>query len=364
MPSLMCLGLVLLAACSSSTTAAQASPTSTWATQASTGPGGISALVAAAKAEGQLNVIGLPPDWANYGKLMDGFQAKYGIKINASNPNAISQDEIDAMTKAGKSRSAPDVLDLNMTVALANALEFAPYKVLTWDSIPSAQKNDDGMWYQDYGGYMSVGYDTAKLPAVTRFEDLLLKQFKGKVAIAGDPLVDDTALAAVMTVALSEGGSLDNIAPGVAFFHALKLKGNFQPAHATQASVKAGSTPVTMEWEFISRSHFDDVPTWKVVIPGFSPLGVFYAQAINKNAPHPAAARLWEEYLYSVDGQNQWLKAGLRPVELEALQNAGTADSDGLAALPASTGTAQFIAPSQLDAARKYLVANWVKAVG
>ena len=30
----------------------------------------------------------------------------------------------------------------------------------------------------------------------------------------------------------------------------------------------------------------------------------YYFQAINKDAPHPAAARLWQEFLYSDEGQN------------------------------------------------------------
>lgn len=42
--------------------------------------------------EGQLNVIALPRDWANYGVLMDNFTRKYGIKITDANPDGSSQD--------------------------------------------------------------------------------------------------------------------------------------------------------------------------------------------------------------------------------------------------------------------------------
>ena len=52
----------------------------------------------------------------------------------------------------------------------------------------------------------------------------------------------------------------------------------------------------------------------------------YYAQAINKNAPHPAAARLWQEFLYSDEGQNLWLAGKARPVRLDAMTDAGTAD--------------------------------------
>ena len=352
-------------ACSGSSTTAASHQADPWIgkTSAAAG-GGMDALVAAAKAEGTLNVIGLPRDWAHYGALIDGFSSHYSIKVNDLDPNAVSQDEIDAAAKAGKTKNAPDVFDLNMTVALANARSFAPYKVAEFDSIPAGQKEIDGLWVQDYGGYMAIGEDTAKLPAVTQMADLLKPNFKGKVALKGDPNLDDNALAAVMMVALNVGGTLDNIAPGVAFFHQLHLKGNFNAYHATQSSVNSAQTPLVFDWEFLSRVHTADIPTWQVTILGSQVLGTYYAQAINANAPHPAAARLWEEYLYSTTGQNEWLRGGVRPVEMAALQTTGTIDPTAQAALPTVVGTPLFLTPSQITAARAYLAANWAKAVG
>jgi putative spermidine/putrescine transport system substrate-binding protein len=48
------------------------------------GLGGMAALVDAAKKEGALNVIALPPDRANYGQVIRGFQAKYGLAVNSA----------------------------------------------------------------------------------------------------------------------------------------------------------------------------------------------------------------------------------------------------------------------------------------
>ena len=99
--------------------------------------GGMDALVAAAKKEGALNVIALPPDWANYGKIIEGFKAKYGITVNSAQPDAASQDEINAAKQLKGTDRAPDVFDLGQAVALANTDLFAPYKVSTFDSIPT-----------------------------------------------------------------------------------------------------------------------------------------------------------------------------------------------------------------------------------
>ena len=64
------------------------------------------ALIAAAKAEGQLTTIALPHDWCGYGAVIAGFKAKYGLKINELNPDASSGDEIEAI-KANKDNKGP-----------------------------------------------------------------------------------------------------------------------------------------------------------------------------------------------------------------------------------------------------------------
>jgi putative spermidine/putrescine transport system substrate-binding protein len=96
--------LLLTVGCSSSgSSSASGSSTSSgtnWATASSVSAGGgMTALVAAAKKEGQLNVITLPSDWANYGTIMKDFTAKYGIKINDANPDGSSQDELNAVNQ-------------------------------------------------------------------------------------------------------------------------------------------------------------------------------------------------------------------------------------------------------------------------
>jgi putative spermidine/putrescine transport system substrate-binding protein len=324
----------------------------------------MSALVTAAKKEGKLNVIALPPDWANYGAILSGFTKKYGIPIDSANPNGSSQDEVNAVQQLAGTTRAPDVLDIGMAVALANTNLFAPYKVQTWNDIPDSQKEPTGLWFQDYGGYMSIGYDSNKVPTITAVSDLLGSAFRGKVALNGDPTKANAALNGVMMASIANGGSPDDISKGVAFFHQLKVKGNFVPVQATTATVKQGQTPVVFDWDYLSAAHGADVPTWKVFVPSNAILGGYYAQAINKQAPHPAAARLWEEYLYSTAGQNFWLEGLARPVEMAAMQQAGTIDQAAAAKLPPVNGTPIFLTADQATAAKNYLAAHWAQAIG
>jgi putative spermidine/putrescine transport system substrate-binding protein len=327
--------------------------------------GGMDALVKAAKKEGELNVIALPPTWANYANIIKGFGDKYGIKINSAQPDAASQDEINAANQQKGKSTAPDVFDLGQSVALANTSMFAPYKVATFGDIPDQYKDADGTWVNDYGGYMSIGYDSKKVPAPSTVDDLLKSDYKGKVALNGDPTQAGAAFAGVMMVALSQGGSADDIAPGVEFFKKLKSAGNFLPVDPTEATVDSGQTPVVIDWDYLNAAYSKKLPSWKVVIPsGADPVAGYYFQAINKDAPHPAAARLWEEYLYSDEGQNLWLAGGARPVRADAMEKAGSIDKTAYDALPKVEGTPVVVSEEQNKKAATYLSSNWAKAVG
>jgi putative spermidine/putrescine transport system substrate-binding protein len=258
------------------------------------------------------------------------------------------------------------VVDVGLAVAVANASLFAPYEVSTWSDIPSPQKDPTGLWYEDYGGYMAVGY-SSKFGTITSLNDLLGPKFKNAVALNGNPTSANAALNGVMMASLAEGGSVSDIGPGVSFFQKLKAAGNFSPIQATGASIKSGTTPVVFDWDYLNLPSYVGVSNWKVFIPQNAVLGGYYAQAINKNAPHPAAARLWEEFLYSqtaAGGQNLWLEGGARPVEQQAMASNGSINSTAASALPTVTGTPEFLSETQSTAAAQYLATNWAKAVG
>jgi putative spermidine/putrescine transport system substrate-binding protein len=329
--------------------------------------GGLDALVTAAKKEGQLNVIALPPDWANYGEIIKAFGDKYGIKVNSAQPDGSSQDEINAADQLKGQDKAPDVFDLSPAVATANVAKFAPYKVSTFADVPDTLKDASGTWVNDYGGYMSIGYDSSKVPAPTSVADLLKPEYKGKVALNGDPTQAGAAFNGVVMAALGSGGSADDIAPGVDFFSKLKKAGNLLPVDPSPTTIESGQTPVVFDWDYLNVAQGAKLTgkvQWKTVVPANAVVGSYYTQAISKDAPHPAAARLWEEFLYSDAGQNLWLKGSARPVRADSMVKAGTIDATAYAALPKVEGTPVFLTDAQTTKAKDYLTANWSKAIG
>jgi putative spermidine/putrescine transport system substrate-binding protein len=365
-----------MAACSSSSGGGGGSnaPTSTgWntATSAQAG-GGMDALIAAAKAEGTLNVIALPRDWANYGELMDNFTAKYGIKINDASPTGTSAEELNAIkTLQGQDR-APDVVDVGMAFAYSGTDDglYAPYQVATWNDIPDGAKDPDGNWYSDYGGVIAIGCDASKVnPCPTSFKDLDKPAYKGMVTLNGDPTGANAAINGVAAVALAKGGTLDNIQPGIDYFAQLNKDGIYKPVQRSPSTIETGETPIVIDWDYLIAAYTSQLAAkghqWTVTIPADSTaLAGYYAQAVSKTAPHPAAGRLWMESLYSVEGQNGFLKGGARPVTMDAMTKAGTIDATLAAALPTVPGTPVVPNRAQAAAMAQLLVDKWPSHVG
>ncbi len=363
-----------LAACSGSASAsggASAVPKASAAVAASAKDfGGMKGLEAAANAEGKLNVITLPPSWANYGKIIAGFEKKYPkIKITSQNPNGSSADEVAAIKSQGTGANAPDVVDIGTAVLDANKDLFTPYKVANWADIPADYKDADGLWYYDYTGLMSIGYDSSKVKAPTALSDLLKPEYKGKVAIKGDPTQANEAASAVYLAAAQSGGGADDVQPGIDFFGKLKKAGNMISVLPTQATVNSGQTPVVVQWSFNNvawgaAGGSTGNPNWKtVVLPGTA-IGSYYNQSINKNAPNPAAARLWEEYVYSPEVQNLYLAAGAYPATLKAMTDAKTVDDATLKSVGEPPAELVQLTADQATKAAAALKSGWSKAIG
>ncbi|MCI9858419.1 ABC transporter substrate-binding protein [Microbacterium proteolyticum] len=326
--------------------------------------GSLSDLETAAKAEGQLNVIALPRTWANYGEILDLFAQKYPeITVNEQSPDVSSAEEIQAADANQGLDTAPDVFDLGLAVALQNTDKFAAYKVATFDDIPDALKEPSGLFVGDYGGYMSVGYDSARFPAPTQLSDLMKPAYKGAVAINGDPTQAGSAFAAVGLATVQQDGTLDDFTPGIDFFGELNEVGNFLKVDPTDATIASGETPVVFDWDYLNAVQTSAVPSWKtVVLPGTGYAG-YYNQAINKDAPNPAAARLWQEFLYSDEVQNLWLKGGARPARMEAMTSAGTIDTALADALPEAPTETVVPSEEQSTVAGETLGQKWATAV-
>jgi putative spermidine/putrescine transport system substrate-binding protein len=361
---------ILFAACSAGATSAPASESAAASGSAAAGGTDLTALIAAAKQEGGLTTIALPRSWCNYGALLDGFTAKYGIPINNLNPDGSSQQELDAITanKTNKGPAAPDVVDVGLSYgpkAVSEGL-VTPYKVSTWADIPDSAKDADGNWYGDYYGVMAFEVNTSVVKNVPQDWSDLLTQPKNSVALAGDPTQSNQAVSAVWAAGLGNGGSLDNAQPGLDFFKKLNDAGIFVPVIGKTATVAQGETPIRIAWTYNALADKDSLkgnPPITVVVPKSGRLGGMYVQAISAFAPHPNAAKLWMEYLYSDEGQIAWANGYCNPIRYDAMVKANKIPADVAAKLPDSAGAA-LPTLAQIEAANKTITTGWATSVG
>jgi putative spermidine/putrescine transport system substrate-binding protein len=353
-----------IAAVASIGSGAAASGAANWSTATSAaGGGGLAALVAAAKAEGTLNLIADPFNWTNYGQIITSFAKKYGIKVNDVNKEGTSQEEITALQTLGSQSRAPDAVDVGQSYALANPSLFAHYKVATWKLIPAANKAANGAWANDYGGYVSIGCNTKLITVCPKsFKSLTDPMYKNDIALDNSPVTANSAFSGVWAAALANGGSFNNIQPGIDFFQTLHKDGNFVETPGLAGAIASGQTPIVIDWDYnnaataiANAGKFK----WTTAVPTDASYAAYYAQAISAKAPHPAAARLWLEYLYSATGQNLWLKGLGRPVELAAMIKSGTVNKTYLKALPVVSKAAQYPTSAQVTAAEAVVAQKW-----
>jgi putative spermidine/putrescine transport system substrate-binding protein len=337
----------------------------------------LTALYEAAKAEGQLTTIALPHDWCGYGAVIEAFKAKYpGITINELNPDAGSGDEIEAI-KANKGNTgpqAPDVIDVGLSFGPSSKAEglIQPYKVSTWDSIPDSAKDAEGYWYGDYYGVLAflVNKDlVANSP--TTWADLKKPEYANQFALAGDPRVANQAIQSVYAAGLASGGTAgaDAGTKGLAFMAELNKAGNFVPVIGKAAPVAQGTTPIVVAWDYNAlawRDGFAGNPNAEVIVPSDAVVAGVYVQAISAYAPHPNAAKLWMEYLYSDEGQLGWLAGYCHPIRFNDMATRGVIPADLLAKLPDPALYAKAVFPTldEQAAAKAEITANWDAVVG
>ena len=334
-------------------------------------------LVAAATAEGALTVIALPHDWCGYGAVIDGFKAMYpGITVNELSPDAGSADELEAIraNKDNTGPQAPDVIDVGLAYG-PQAMEeglIQPYKVATWDTIPDSAKDADGFWYGDYYGVMAFGVNTDLVPnPPADWADLMKPEYANAFALSGDPRSGNQSMMSIMSAGMAAGmePGAESATAGLDFIAALNAAGNFVPVAGKTASIAQGTTPIVAAWDYnllAWRDSLNGNPPMEVYVPTLGTIAGVYVQAISAYAPHPNAAKLWMEYLYSDAGQLGWLAGYCHPIRFNDLIARGVVPQEMLDALPPAESYAAAVFPTleQQAAHREVVTTGWDTVVG
>lgn len=331
------------------------------------GPIDLQTLMTHAKQEGQLQAIGIPPEWADYKDILAGYTSHYSIPISYKVEAEYSSAQELVVFKNSISHPHGDIGDVGFKfgpTAIQEGL-ITPYIHSKWSDIDASLKDANGYWCTEYYGAQAfvINTDIVKSPP-TSFAQLLSGNYKNMVGIDGDPRQANDAFLAVFSAALANGGSADNIQPGVDFFAKLKKNGNFTAARSSVANIGKGEVAIAVMWDYLGLGFRDQLagkPNIQVVIPSDGSIAGPYVSIVNKTAPDPFAARLWIEYIFSDEGQLFYLKGYAHPARYQALVAANAVPADLAAKLPPASQYANIKFPTldQLNAASTIVTNNW-----
>jgi len=323
----------------------------------------------AADTEAQVNLIALPDNWANYKGILEAFRVKYPmVKNPVANPDGSSADELTAVETLKGQPDMPDALDVSPAIAQEVDTKglWEPYKPCGFDEIPTDMKDPDGKWVAAYYGVMAIGAnDTIVKTAPTSFKELLDPMYKGQVALNGDPREAGAAFASVMAASIANGGSFDDIMPGIEYFAKLKASGNMTGTDVTEASVLSGDTPVWIDWTYnypgLAPKLTENGITVSIKVPTDGVYGGYYAQGVVAGSPHQNAAKLWIDHIISDEGALGYIEGGAIPARFAALEAAGKITEDMKKNLPAASllEGLKFPSQAQIAAAKEVLAKQW-----
>ena len=330
-------------------------------------------IVAAGKKDGNLNTIALPPDWANYGEIIDTFQKLYGLKLTNASPDISSAEELQAIRSLKGQRRSPDVVDVGPAFAIQGKTEklFTPYKPSNWASIPASAKDPSGYWVGNYFGVVSFGINKNIVKNVPKsWADLLKPEYKGQVALNGNPLSASAAFSRGVVGSARQRRLARQHHARHRILRQAQGGGQLHSCRARRpATVQTGQTPIVADWDYLNLGYskqFAGKVDWTVTVPSDGVYGSHYATAINATGPNQGAAKLWEEFITSDAGQMLFLKGYAHPIRFNDMVKRGVIPKDVLATLPdaAVYQSVKFATPDQLTKAKAVLAANWAAKVG
>lgn len=263
-------------------------------------------IIEEAKKEGRVDSVGMPDSWANWDDTWNEIKEIYGLVH--TDVDMSSAEEL-AVFESEKNDATKDIGDVGQSfgpIAEEKGLTL-PYKTSNWDDIPDWAKDDDGDWIIAYYGTISIITNTKLVPNPPEsFEDILNGDY---VVSVGDVTKASQAQSAVLAAAIANGGSEDNIQPGIDYFKKLAEQGRLDKGELSLARLEKGEIAVALIWDYNALGYRDQFVTnnpdasFQVNIPLDGSIQSGYCTVINAYTKHPYAAALTREYILSDEGQ-------------------------------------------------------------
>ena len=259
-----------------------------------------------AKEDGEVNSVGMPDTWANWGETWTEIEEKYGIKHTDTDMSSAEEIALFANEANDATKEIGDVGQSFGPVAEEQGVTL-PYKTSYWDSVPDWAKDDDGDWIIGY--YGTITFITNKNlveEAPTSWQD--------------DVSVATQAQSGLLSAAIAFGGDESNIQPGLDFFKTLAEEGRLDMGDTSVARLEKGEIEVAVLWDYNSLGYRSQImennpdANFEVSVPSDGAIQSGYCTIINKYTKRPYAAAVAREYILSDEGQINLAKGYARPI--------------------------------------------------
>lgn len=280
----------------------------------------LKAVETAARAEGRLHSLGMPDTWANWGGIWADLKRLHGIEH--SDEDMDSAEEIVRMESEG-ARATVDIGDVGFefgAVARGRGIS-RPHKPQHWAQIPAWARDEDGFWALAYTGTICFAVNTRRTGGrVPRsWKALFEGGYTVQIGAVGSSAQSG---AAVLAAAVALGGDETRLQPALDRMAPMARQGRLLLNNGSAQALSRGTADVYLLWDFVALGYRDQQARpadFEVLIPGDGSITSGYTTIINKHAPHPNAALLAREYIYSDAGQTQLARGLARPIRYEHL---------------------------------------------
>jgi putative spermidine/putrescine transport system substrate-binding protein len=275
-------------------------------------------LYAAAEKEGLVVSFDTGPEWANWKSLFRDFKKRYP-EVEITYNDLGSAATVVALDKSRRRPQADTAYYFAASAVDAVKKDVvAPFKPVNFDKLPAVFREPEGRWFTIHS--LNIAFLVNKklvknVPA--SWADLLKPEYKNTVVYL-DPRTAGVGQVAVFAAAYGNGGSVDNIKPGIDYFGKLHAAGNVQRVEGTTPYAKflKGEIPIWIGYENdgLKAKHVDGMgDAVEVVIPKEASVSAPYAISLVKNGPNPSAGKLWLNFIMSEAGQTLFAQGFVRP---------------------------------------------------
>ena len=322
--------------------------------------GGWNTLVKEARKDKSLVLAGDPDAYPLLAATAKAFAKHYDIKVNWIMPDAGTSEQFARTATSGSEQ--PDAFSLDPNSPAPPLDRVARYRVVQFDMLPDEHKDADGAWIHDFSGVMAIGYNQTRLGEIKSVAELLAKT-RVKVALPGDPATSSSAGHSLLMLDALSGSRDASGAAAMQELDRLARSGQLAPDYTELAALRSGTVDAAIDWSYVQKGYASqlkkDKVVWRTLVPEGAEVTAHHGFAVNAAAPHPAAARLWQEWLFTTPSQILLTKSGAMPTLYHYLQSTGAIGWSATKTLQVLEAEPWEPQPADLEKARAGAQAGW-----